>query len=239
MGMSYFKRKDLEYYYTLYDNFAVADQYFQSTFTMTNPNRMHLFAGGNGLSSGHDAVLNNDEPRPGYNWTTVAESLEAIGVSWKVYQQVDNFDDNAFAWFANFQKARPGDALFEKGMKRYKSVIVEFENDLTNGTLPQVSLMIAPARKAEHATHHPCAGEDLTARILATLQRHPDVYAKSAFILNYDEGGQFFDHHWVPTPPLSNAEGKSTVTVEGEVNRNVMTEVPAPIGLGFRVPAII
>ncbi len=26
------------------------------------------------------------------------ELLEAKNVSWKVYQQTDNFDDNAFAW---------------------------------------------------------------------------------------------------------------------------------------------
>jgi phospholipase C len=39
MGMSYFTREDLPYYYTLYDNFATGDQYFQSTYTATNPNR--------------------------------------------------------------------------------------------------------------------------------------------------------------------------------------------------------
>lgn len=31
----------------------------------------------------------------------------------------------------------------------------------------------------------------------------------------------------------------STVTVEGEVNTNVLTTVPAPIGMGFRVPLLI
>jgi phospholipase C len=44
-GMSYFTRADLPYYYTLYDHFVSGDQYFQSTFTCTNPNRMHLFTG--------------------------------------------------------------------------------------------------------------------------------------------------------------------------------------------------
>jgi phospholipase C len=99
--------------------------------------------------------------------------------------------------------------------------------------------MIAPTRKSEHATNHPCDGEDLTARILKTLSEFPEIYAKTAFILNYDEGGQFFDHAWCPTPPLSPSEGISTVTVEGEVNRDVLTSQPAPIGLGFRVPLLI
>ncbi len=48
------------------------------------------------------------------------------------------------------------------------------------------------------------------------LQNNSAVYAQSAFILNYDEGGQFFDHHWIPTPPLdADAETCSTVSVEG------------------------
>lgn len=40
MGMSYMTRADLPYYYALYDAFTAGDQYFQSTFTCTNPNRM-------------------------------------------------------------------------------------------------------------------------------------------------------------------------------------------------------
>ncbi len=66
--MSYFTREDLPYYYTLYDNFAVGDQYYMSTFTSTTPNRLFLFSGSNGLSvdGGEYDILENDEPRPGY-----------------------------------------------------------------------------------------------------------------------------------------------------------------------------
>lgn len=238
-GMAYFTREDLPYYYSLYDAFAVGDHYYQSTFTATNPNRMHLFSGSNGLSVGEPAVLENTEPRPGYNWSTIAEVLMTKNISWRVYQQYDNFDDNGFAWFASFQQSRPGDVLFDQGMARQVSLIDELRQDMQSNTLPQVSIIVAPTRKSEHATNHPCAGEDFTARILQVLQENPAVYAKSAFILNYDEGGQFYDHAWPPTPPLSSEEGFSSVTVEGEVNRDVLTEVPAPIGLGFRVPLLI
>lgn len=54
-----------------------------------------------------------------------------------------------------------------------------------------------------------------------------------------NKGGQFYDHAWTPTPPLSKAEGISTISVEGEINTNVLTTIPAPIGLGFRVPLLI
>jgi hypothetical protein len=39
LGPAYFTRYDLPYYFALLDGFTVADQYFQSTFTCTNPNR--------------------------------------------------------------------------------------------------------------------------------------------------------------------------------------------------------
>ena len=40
-GMAYFNRTDLPFYYALADAFTIGDQYFQSTFTATNPNRLH------------------------------------------------------------------------------------------------------------------------------------------------------------------------------------------------------
>ena len=33
------------------------------------------------------------------------------------------------------------------------------------------------------------------AQLIAALKANPDVYAKTVFLIDYDEGGQFFDHH--------------------------------------------
>lgn len=240
-GMSFFDRSDLPYYYTLADNFVIGDQYFQSTFTSTNPNRLHLFSGSNGLSLNHTAVLDDRESKIGLIWETMGETLERAGVSWRVFQEADNFDDNAFAWFTNYKLAKPGNPLFDNGMSRVLDLETAFRDALSNGSLPQVSYMIAPTALSEHATNHPSDGEDLTARLLRALQDHPAMYAKTVFILNYDEGGQFFDHHWTPTPPQHANDGKSTVSTEGEMFRpfGKVLQPPLPIGLGFRVPLII
>ena len=81
--------------------------------------------------------------------------------------------------------------------------VQSFEADVKLDKLPQVSWLIGPARQSEHANNHPADGEDLSARIMKILAdpAHQRVYNKTVFILNYDEGGQFFDHHWTPTPP--------------------------------------
>jgi len=146
--MSYFTREDLPFYYELYSNFAVGDAYYQSTFTCTCPNRLHLFAGSNGLSVGQEASMENNEPTPGFDWVTMGEQLEEAGVSWRNYQEEDNFDDNGFAWFDNYMNAKSGDALFDKGMHREKDAIEAFEKDVKDNTLPQVSWIIAPANKS-------------------------------------------------------------------------------------------
>ena len=144
----------------------------------------------------------------------------------------DNFDDDANFWFATFQEAKPGSPLYDKGVARSAELIADLDKDLAAGVLPSVSWIVGPANVSEHATWHPSAGEDYTARILATIQKYPDVYAKTIILLMYDEGGQFYDHHWAPNPPL-NGEGASTVTTVGEDNGGL------PIGLGFRVPLLV
>jgi len=244
-GMSYFNRSDLPYYYALADAFTIGDQYFQSTFTATCPNREHLFSGSNGLSvSGSGFNLLDDSEPAGMTWLTMGEVLEAANISWKLYQGKDNFDDNGFAWFEQYKNATPGEPLYDKGMARQADFVQAFADDVGNGTLPQVSWLVGPARLSEHATHHPADGEDLSARILKVLSKpeNKDIYSKTVFILNYDEGGQFYDHHWTPTPPNSTADGKSTVTTEGELTLKVRygtVPIGSPIGLGFRVPLFI
>ena len=237
MGMSYFNRTDLPYYYTLYDNFATGDQYFMSTYTATDPNRLHVFSGSNGLSVGQSPCV--DDSEPGWDWMTMGEVLEAANVSWKVYQQADNFDDNANAWFNTYRAAKPGEALYDKGMARSADMIADFEADMKAGKLPQVSWLVGPANVSEHASYHPSAGEDFSARILKVVQANPSVYKNMAFILNYDEGGQFYDHSWTPNVPLNQPfDGLSTVSTVGEVwDRKQWGNWT--VGPGFRVPLLL
>ena len=103
-GMGYFVRDDLPYYYALADGFTIGDAHFQSTFTQTSPNRMHLFSGSNNnlwnaAARGSNSsklwmMMDNTEPNPGFDWPTMGETLEAANISWRVYMEEDNFDDN-------------------------------------------------------------------------------------------------------------------------------------------------
>ena len=260
--MGHFTRADLPFYHALADAFTLCDGYHCSIFGPTNPNRMFLFTGTSGLAvgnAGQQAITNPpDEPNEradlaldakgfkGFGWTTYAERLQAAGVSWRVYQEYDNYGDNALAYFAAFRGIDPSSPLYQRGRApvegsnatNFKTeagdhLVVAFAKDVAADTLPQVSWIVAPYPLCEHPSAMPAAGEDLTARLIAALASNPEVWAKTAFILNYDENDGFFDHVPPPVPNAGAALGKSTVEATGEVYNG------EPVGFGPRVPLIV
>lgn len=233
LGMAHLTRADIPFYYALADAFTLCDQYYCSTLTQTNPNRLHLFSGGCGSGAGGRAVMDNDVPASGFEWSPLADQLDAAGVPWRVYQERNNFDDNAFAWFRAFREAAVGSERHRRGLAPVDDLVSAFAADVAADRLPAVSFIVAPDFLSEHASFRPGDGEDLTARLLLALFSRPEVYAKTLFILNYDEQGGWFDHLAPPMPPANRAEGLSTVPVDGEIVDG------RPIGLGFRVPCLL
>ncbi|MFF1820967.1 phosphocholine-specific phospholipase C [Kribbella sp. NPDC058245] len=245
LGQGYYEPADMPFYNALTSTFTVCDAYHCSMETSTNPNREHFMTGTSGGTVRDLPVFDNTEITGGYEWTTYAERLEAAGISWKTYQALDNFDDNALAWFKPFAQAKPGSSLYERGMRMVgdgsqegdpfamgDALVKEFAADVKADRLPQVSWLVAPAALSEHANYAPPNGEHLTAQLLSTLADNPAVWAKTAFILNYDEHGGFFDHDLPPVPPLANGRGKSTVSTDGELVVRITT---ANGGTGYRL----
>ena len=261
MTMGHFTRDDLPFYYALADAFTVCDAYHCSIFGPTNPNRMFLFTGTSGLSAGETgylavtnppfepnetAEMGHDNPKfAGLGWTTYAERLQAAGVSWKVYQEYDNYGDNALAFTRAFRNLDRSSPLYERGRdwvagstpqnaksSRGEHLVAAFAKDVAAGTLPQVSWLVAPYIMCEHPSASPGYGQALTAGLLGALADHPEVWSKTVFILNYDENDGFFDHMPPPLPATNAAMGASNVDVAGE------TYAQQPVGLGPRVPMI-
>jgi phospholipase C len=262
MTMGYFSRADLPFYYALADAFTICDAYHCSLFGPTNPNRLFLFSGTNGLAVGNDgpqAVVNpsdetNETADPAndakaftpYRWTTYAERLSAAGIDWRVYQEYDNFGDNGLAYFAQF-RGQDSDSDLRKRARSWPEgsnagnaklsggahLVADFARDVAAGKLPQVSWIVAPTIACEHPEAPPALGQAMVAQLLTALAAHPEVWAKTVFILNYDENDGFFDHVPPPVPAITPQMGKSTVSVEGEIYQG------EPVGLGPRVPMLI
>ncbi len=221
--MGYYTRRDIPFQFALAEAFTICDAYHCSLFGPTWPNRMYWMTGTidpDGLGGG--PVTHNKAPEEGFRWTTYAERLEKTGVSWKVYQQLDNYGCNMLENFKAFRDAPFDSPLYKKGMMHCADG--EFERDAMNDNLPTVSWIIPTAEQCEHPDYIPAAGAAFIASKIDAIAANPKVWAKTALILNYDENDGLFDHVVPPTPP----PGTPHEYVEG-----------LPIGAGYRVPCVI
>ncbi len=220
-ALGYFTRADIAYYWALADEFTLCDHYFCSVLGPTNPNR-HVAMTGTidpAATGGGPAI---DNSGVAYTWETYPERLQRAGVTWRVYHEVDDFDDNNLKFFTQFQGLTAGKPLYDNAMVNLSAGA--FAADAAANNLPQVSWLVAPTAISEHPTFAPSVGENFSAAAIAAVMSNPALWAKTAFILSYDENGGFFDHMAPPTPGAG--------TVDEFVNG-------APIGPGFRVPTTV
>ncbi|WP_432949005.1 phosphocholine-specific phospholipase C [Kribbella sp. CA-253562] len=106
-SMTHYERRDIPLQYELAETFTICDAYHCSVNGSTNPNRNYLWSGTTGYEPGtaNRAVTNAayDYAHAGYDWTSYPERLEQAGVSWQIYQEWDNFTDNAVEYFKTFK----------------------------------------------------------------------------------------------------------------------------------------
>ncbi|MFB4295346.1 alkaline phosphatase family protein [Actinomadura sp. NTSP31] len=220
--MGYYTREDIPFHYALAEQFTVCDRYHCSVLGPTWPNRLYLMSATidpDGDDGG--PITGNVDPEP-YTWDTYPEALTDAGVSWKVYQEADNYGCNILEPFAAYQDAPVSSPLYRNGMRTYSAG--QFEYDAAHDQLPTVSWIIPTSYQSEHPDYTPAAGADYVAAKIDAIASNPDVWAKTVFILNYDENDGLFDHVPPPVPP----PGTDGEFVDG-----------VPIGAGFRVPCVI
>ncbi|MDO9235058.1 MAG: phospholipase C, phosphocholine-specific [Aquabacterium sp.] len=271
-AMGYFKEEDIPFQYALANAFTICDAYHCATQTGTNTNRLFIFTGTNdpkGMGNGpatyndYDSFDANPGNDGGYTWPTYPESLQAAGISWQVYENMDdNFTDNPLAGFHAFRDAwfeRPGysQALRDRGVTTRD--LDKLKEDVLSNKLPQVSWVVATAEGSEHpGPSSPAQGADYIAKVLDALTANPEVWSKTVLIINFDENDGFFDHMPPPAPPSytwwdadsskARLAGASTVDARDEYHHiikpyhNQLTESlfkHRPYGLGPRVPLYV
>ena len=220
--MGYLNRDDIPFHYALAENFTICDNYHCSVLGPTWPNRLyHMSAWIDPAGVGGGPIISNVDPTP-YTWKTYPEALTAAGVPWQVYQEVDNYECNPLEMFNSFQAAPVSSTLYQSGLRTFSSG--QFEYDAIHDRLPAVSWLIPTSYQSEHPDYTPAAGADFVASKIDAIAANPDVWAKTVFILNYDENDGLFDHVVPPTAPA----GTAGEYVDG-----------LPIGAGFRVPCLI
>jgi phospholipase C len=278
-SMGYYRRADLPFQFALADAFTLCDAYHCSVTSSTDVNRIVLFSGSNfdpslraqgiNCTAANAEVVNGrclisgTMPSPGYTyngtaftWPTVPEILEDAGVSWRIYQDPnDNWAGlmhGALA-FKNFRDATAaaGGPLYENGMTLHG--LAELQQDVMNGTLPQVSWILPTSAQSEHpGASSPDAGAYFVSQVLDAITANPAVWSQTALLVMFDENDGFFDHVPPPAVPSFDANGVAlggaTLSLEGEyfdgtgsglLNATEVTGSLRPWGMGARVPMFV
>ncbi len=168
-----------------------------------------------------------------------------------------NFGDNSLLYFNQYLNAPPGTPLFDNACTGTSILDVippsdapenawvawaghlfdQLRADVKNDTLPQVSWIVAPAGYTEHSDWPVDYGAWYISQVFDILVSNPKVFAKTVFLINFDEADGSFDHLVPPCVPPTPTAGDSTVSIKNEI---VTTDVPnGPIGLGSRVPFLV
>jgi phospholipase C len=222
--MGYYERADIPFHFALADAFTVCDAYHCSVLGPTWPNRMMWMTGTIDPAGSHGGpiIANYTTPPGGYFWTTYPERLQQAGVSWKIYNEIDDYDLNVMELFSQYRQAPTDSPLYRNGFATCP--IGQFEADAREGRLPAVSWILPSAATCEHPDYRPADGAKFIADRINAIAANPELWARTVFILDYDENDGLFDHIVPPLPP----NGEPGEFVGGE-----------PIGGGYRVPCII
>ncbi|MBJ7609384.1 MAG: twin-arginine translocation signal domain-containing protein [Candidatus Dormibacteraeota bacterium] len=241
---------DVDLYWALADNFTVCDNYYCSVIGGTDINRLYSMTGtadpdcwdggGQFLDTKTGTIEKpGADLGAGHRWRPYPELLSAAGISWKVYGTQDaHTGDNVLRYFPQY---RPTSGNFSLSSKAFGSTTfpVDFEADAREGTLPQVSWVLSSLVDTEHAPAPIEWGQDDTEKVVLALLASPQ-WPSTALFITYDENGGFFDHVPPPVPPAGTAgEFFDVSKLTGTAPKEGKGFLDKPVGLGFRVPALV
>ena len=252
-AMGYYDASDLNYYYFMASKFATSDRWFAPAMDRTQVNRLYLFAAtsqGYAYPPGTDTADNAP-----LSALTIFDSLNAAGISWKIYYTDDlcttappesqipvgkaqstSTGNGPCTYLTQFSNFAPPNSLPSNVVP-----VSQYMADVKAGTLPSVAF-IEPGFMSKQ-DEHPAPDTDVQTgaayveSLINALMTSPS-WNDSVFILTYDEPGGFYDH--VPPQPEPNPDGISPIDL---LSGDVCTEGGGANcnfdSTGFRVPLIV
>ena len=227
LSMTQFAASDLPAYWSYAEHFALGDHMFSSVSGPSFPNHLYTVAAQSG-----SAITNPDSPRwgcdagervvvdvmdaqgnitkeyPCFDFQTVADSLEATGVSWRYYAPSEGQDGYIWSALDAIRHIRQT-SLWAERVVPYR----QFLEDAAGGSLPAVSWLIPPFEASEHPTVgrfagtsrsvSVCEGENWTVEQINAIMRGP-AWPSTAIVLTWDDFGGFYDH---VSPPAADQYG--------------------------------
>jgi phospholipase C len=213
---------ELNYYYYMASQFAVADRWFSPVASKSIPNRQATMSGGTTQGYVYDSA--NDDHAPQLNAQTIFQLLDAHGISWKIYYSHVNPDGTPSTTFTYFGYS--GKYIFRNSSGQlvidstHIAPISQYFQDVGNNALPQFSYIETNYGASDE---HPGSGQSILAgqqqveKIINSLM-YSSSWSSSVFFLSFDEAGGPYDH----VPPVPGSTNKNTSpslqSLEGDIS---------------------
>ncbi|HKV41596.1 MAG TPA: alkaline phosphatase family protein, partial [Blastocatellia bacterium] len=205
-----FQESDLPNYFAYARNFVLADRMFSSLAGPSFPNHLYTVAAQSGgainiptKSRGYWGCDADDETRvdvmddkgvitsqyPCFDFQTLADKLQAAGISWKYYSPQKG--QGGYRWNAL-------DAIrhirLTRTWEEHIASLEQFIADATAGNLPAVSWLVPYDEVSEHPDYgSACLGEGWTVKQINSVMQGPN-WPSTAIFLTWDDFGGFYDH---------------------------------------------
>ncbi len=195
--------------------YGIADRMFSSRQVPTFPGHQYLIAGRGGaddpIGPGESAltgIWGCDAPSgaraasfgatygaplvysyPCYDYKTIADLMDAKGVSWKYYTGTIGTVDGTLSAYDAIKHIR-----FGVDWSKVVTPMTQIFDDIQNGTLPQVAYVTPPGPASDHAGFLTAGGPAWVTAIYIYLTENPALYAHTAMLVTWDDSGGWYDH---------------------------------------------
>ena len=207
LGYTQYTEADLPAYFAYARTFVLGDEFFSSLKGPSFPNHLYTVGAQSGTAInnpntprwGCDAnpnsrvqVLGDDDKigtaYPCFDFDTLANRLEAHGLSWKYY--APGQDQSGYIWsaFDAIRHIRLTSLWTDHVLPTEQFVV-----DAQNGDLPAVSWVVTSAALSEHPPASVCLGENWTVEQMNAVMTGPG-WESTAVFLTWDDFGGFYDH---------------------------------------------
>jgi phospholipase C len=213
---SYVPQAEVQPYWELAERYTLGDRMFQSNTGPSFVAHQYMIAGQSGEASenptggvwGCDAAASarvalvgpNGTDLPGvfpcFDYSTLADLLDAGGISWKYYAPGAKDSSFLISAFQAIRHIRYGKAWRTNVISPETTVLT----DIANGKLAQVTWIVPTFNHSDHPGSLP-EGPDWVASITNAIGASP-FWNFTAIFISWDDWGGWYDH--VPPPQVDN-----------------------------------